>query len=1038
MTVPNYSRRAATFSASIDVRHSRSITGQNGPSASALFHASFPQPDDVDEDDIDEDAPDENANLASEELHSEAAMTGGGPTKSARLPSKGKLDDKHAVPTNMPHRNSTAPSVPPMVSGARNIPQKRPVSGSNTMSLPDPSYVTALESAEIIQYPTATDSGKGTRGGLEEDLGPRSSPDLAMISQHDGAHPSSMPSNATQRTSTTAESALAGNAANSTTSLIPHQVDGSAPTVLDRGAQDSPNIHPIPGPSGLVRFDVPGNSATSQGLSRPNLLQASRRRSWRQIRRGKSHPGEILKIEKMLVRVDSTLQELPSDYNENDSLKTESRTVDKWREFIVVCRESAEDNADFSIQMYKTRVIPAIEKSHFPTRASHEISLVRKNTNVNFYSSLDKTLVIWVPWKAGTRIYILRTRSYASAVEWYTFIRSSLGWRRPSNLEIYVPDLSVTLSIQDPFGEFEATRDAALAGEANDAAIIKTMEAEKAMAGNIIDRCMEMLTDIPEWAHVLETWLQHEKMGLAWKRYDRLEWVHGANEQRMYGTIAMQKSHDLELRPKQHYPTNVLLQDGSHMEEPPPLEGFLVRLTSQKGHVRRFGKMFFKRLYFSTNDQYLCYCRPALASPPPPPTFNLTKDFKIPSAQQIINHTPVIFSVNPYPVSQGGIEWLRHGTSQTKQKHDFEAYKEAERKDQTMLKAEGYINLSHVIRVQNVQRGISPADQNVGEGPEVDFHQSVPDSNLDDGKTNRFDDHKTFEMVLKNGLVIRLQAYDEATKKEWMDGLDKLIRYWKARLASDMNVYKAIRRLNLKRLEIDEEMEAMLGQFAEKWEVTRAEASPQLFNMCGISCCRTITVSGPAPQNMMNLELICPQMSGVLYRKPKRHSTFLRCGVILCHGQLLIFHGALRDRIGKELLHIQHDRQAAINLSECYVYSGLITESDLLYRNQTFDSNHPGHHALPKVYREDGWTSTDEDTMTCFVLWCGRRKSLFRTDRDEEGRPRQRLRYVSRLGVPGRSIVFKTRSRAERDHWVLNLGLEIDRLQGGEDIRVAT
>jgi hypothetical protein len=116
----------------------------------------------------------------------------------------------------------------------------------------------------------------------------------------------------------------------------------------------------------------------------------------------------------------------------------------------------------------------------------------------------------------------------------------------------------------------------------------------------------------------------------------------------------------------------------------------------------------------------------------------------------------------------------------------------------------------------------------------------------------------------------------------------------------------------------------------------------------------------------------------------------------------------------------------------------LITESDLLYRNQTFDSNHPGHHALPKVYREDGWTSTDEDTMTCFVLWHGRRKSLFRTNRDEDGRPRQRLRYVSRLGVPGRSMVFKTRSRAERDHWVLNIGLEIDRLQGREDIRVAT
>lgn len=32
--------------------------------------------------------------------------------------------------------------------------------------------------------------------------------------------------------------------------------------------------------------------------------------------------------------------------------------------------------------------------------------------------------------------------------------------------------------------------------------------------------------------------------------------------------------------------------------------------------------------------------------------------------------------------------------------------------------------------------------------------------------------------------------------------------------------------------------------------------------------------------------------------------------------------------------------------------------------------------------------------------------------------------------------MFKARSRAERDHWVMSIGLEIDRLQGVQDIRV--
>lgn len=253
--------------------------------------------------------------------------------------------------------------------------------------------------------------------------------------------------------------------------------------------------------------------------------------------------------------------------------------------------------------------------------------------------------------------------------------------------------------------------------------------------------------------------------------------------------------------------------------------------------------MFFKRLYFTTHNQYLCYCRPAKALPPPPPKLTLNRDSRIPSPQQIVDRTPLIYPIDPYPTSEGEINWLRHGTPQTRQKHDTEAFQEAERNVNTMLQAEGYIDLSHVVRVQNIQRGTSPADQNIDHGPDVDFHQEVADSRRDDGKTNQIDDDRIFELVLRNRLVIRLQAYSERTKREWMAGLEKLARYWKARLRDDINIFKMVRQLNLETLDIDEEIESVLGQFAEKWEVTRAEASSQLFNMCGVSCCRTITVS---------------------------------------------------------------------------------------------------------------------------------------------------------------------------------------------------
>ena len=808
-----------------------------------------------------------------------------------------------------------------------------------------------------------------------------------------------------------------GAADSSTTALLPPgdltQKDGAGPNGQN---QEASNELPKNEAPGLVKFNTDTKPDRGDTGAYAKINSGARRRSWRRLRQGQTHPGEIVKMEKMLVKIDLTMQTLPADYDENESLKTETRRVEKWREFIVVCRESTDPDAEFSIQMYKTRVIPATEQTHVQGRSTHEIPLAHKTTRVNLYSSLDKTLVMWAPWKTGTMIYVLRTRSAASAVEWYTFIRQSLGWQRSTKLQVNVPDLSVALQLENPFGDLEASITAALAAKSDHAAM-KTMEAEKAVASSIIQQALKMLENNPEWADVLEAWLAKEKVGLAWKRYDRLEWVHGANEQRMYGTLAMQRTHDLELRPKDHYPTDIRTKKET-TTEPAPVEGFLIRLTSKKGRVRRYGKMYFKRLYFTTHNQYLCYCRPAKALPPPPPSLPGTFNSKIPSASELVKSVPLVFAVNPFPEHDGHIEWLSQNPGSRSQ-HDEDAYKESERKVNTMLQAEGYINLSHVLRVQNAQRGNSIADDNVDQGSDVDFHEEVDDSTRDDGKTQSFDDKRTFELVMTNKLVVRLQAYNEDTKREWIKRLRKLVHYWKLRLAEDMDLLKGVRSENLKRLAIDEEVEAYLGQFASKWEVTRSVASPKLFNMCGISCCRAIT------------------KAGTLYRKPKRHSTFLRCGVILCHGKLLVFHGTLRERSGKELRHIQHDRQASVDLGNCYIYSGLVTEGDLLYQNQTFDANHPGHHALPRVYLEDGWTSTDEDTMTCFVIWQPRNKSWFRASEEQDaGRSRLKLRYVSRLGVPGRSIVFKTRSRAERDHWVMSIGMEIDRLQGGEDIRV--
>lgn len=777
----------------------------------------------------------------------------------------------------------------------------------------------------------------------------------------------------------------------------------------------------------MAQYNINDNVMDKQERLRSRISKTGGTIAANRPRRRKVQDGEIIKAERMLVLVEETPKEkLPSDYTENDSLKMETRTLDKWREFLVVCRKGSTEHAPFALQMYRTRVIPDMSKPNSKTAPYYEVRLNHKNTSVNLYSSLDKTIVVWYPRKRGTKIYIIRPKSTAHAAEWYTFIRQVLGWRRPTKLPINVPDLGVSLIFKNPFEKLEA-RIGAADDDSRHATILSRSAGDERFAATAIVRgCMKMLEGRAEWAEVLQAWSKTEKMGLAWKRYDRLEWIFGLNEANMYGTIAMQSSHDLELRPRHHYST-AIKHTGEKEQEPVPVEGFLIRLTSQKGMHQRMNKMFFKRLYFFTQDHYLLFCRPAKAFPPTPPKFAPTcmdEESDIPTSHQILNDMPISWDIDPFPIKDGEIKWLTSGNEEYVQRHDEEAYAQQQRNIHNMSQADGYIDLCRVTEVRAIHRGSSPADPNIGEGPSVDFQPEPVDSRQDDGSTREFDDDKTFEMALENGLVIRLQAYDAVTRDEWVKRLDALVKYWRMRHADDAAELQAVRQRNLKLLEIDEEMESAVGQFAKKWEVKKAEASPHLHNMCALSGCRPI------------------KMSGQLYRKPRRHTTFTKCHVILTAGKLLVFRSTLRKGNGVVVPHIHQQHETTIDLSDCYIYSGLVTENDLLYANQTFDSNNPGLHALPRAYLStDVYTSRDEDTAITFVLWQPIKKSLFRAqETGAQGKAKRSLRHVTTLGKHGRTIVFKARSRVEKDQWVLSISSEIDRLQEEkpEDIRIVS
>ncbi|KAF2719292.1 hypothetical protein K431DRAFT_286881 [Polychaeton citri CBS 116435] len=751
------------------------------------------------------------------------------------------------------------------------------------------------------------------------------------------------------------------------------------------------------------------------------------------LRLGKVKEGEVLKTDKMLVRVDITQQTLPEDFDEKASLGVETRTLDKWREFMVVCRKHTAEHSEAVLQFYKTRVIAANEDKKTRKSAKIEIPLEKGKTRVSLFSSLDKMLCVWTSNNARTTIYYLRAESSASSVEWFTFLRGALGLQRADMIQVNVPDLSVSLRLDDPFST--AVKGVTDAIDGDDDALVKAFNDEAGVAAAIVTRCIDMLADSTEWRDVLNAWANKGRIGLAWKRYDRLEWIYGAIEQRMYGTIAMQRTHDLQLRPKDHYAqkTTVAKKHGrkATMEEPFPIEGFLIRLTSQHGHNKQYGKMLFKRLYFASQSQFLLFMRPAKARPPPPPKMPQRTDHgDVPSSKKIEAATPLSYEVDPYPLdADGKISWWDEEgikPASDTEAHDQQAADEAQRNIDMLLECDGFVDLCDVLKVRKMHRGSMEADEDLDSGSDVNFSSYVHDQPAHDGTTGELDELRTFELLLRNGLVIRLQAYDQTAKKLWIKHLSKLVVYWRSRAKMDMDLYKTIRQENLQALGLDEKAEAEVGQYAQKWEVTQSLASSQIYNLCGIARCRAV------------------HMSGLLFRKPRRHTTFTRCHCILSAGHLLVFQDTLRKQSGRKIPNIHHERIASIDLHGCYLYSGTLAENELLYHNQTFDANDPGHHALPKLYLEDGWTSTDEDANTTFVIWHPTSKQWFRSSqtqddvktaaaaaasRDEgQGKANLKLKRVSQLGVKGRNIVFKARSRAERDHWVLSLQVEIERL----------
>ena len=238
----------------------------------------------------------------------------------------------------------------------------------------------------------------------------------------------------------------------------------------------------------------------------------------------------MLMVDKMLVRIQLTQSHVAVDYDETRSPYIDLQRSAKWRELIVSARVMEGDKVSLVAQ--KTRRLPG--SRHIRRGAKFVVDLDPETTSVNLYSTLDKTIVLRVKEERDVRniarkvvrqktlyhLYIFNLQSTDRSLHWYNFLRRRLGSISGDTARVVINcvelNASLELTIETAF-HIDQNRE-----ETKGLALRQTHE--------IIRKCTDTIRQQGRWKDVIAEWSSTHKVGLGCRRYDRLEWLHEAND----------------------------------------------------------------------------------------------------------------------------------------------------------------------------------------------------------------------------------------------------------------------------------------------------------------------------------------------------------------------------------------------------------------------------------------------------------------------------------------------------------------------------
>lgn len=316
--------------------------------------------------------------------------------------------------------------------------------------------------------------------------------------------------------------------------------------------------------------------------------------------------------------------------------------------------------------------------------------------------------------KRGSHVFILKLSERTRALDWFWELWRDMGGELPTRLDVQIPALSTSVRLAIPEDDEE---------------VGGTKTLELLNPPTVIDTCWEMLETIYDKSKLG----RDTDVGLAWKSEDgRLDWlafdttVQGRRrEWAILAGLARQNINtpvELQARKARHQPIWARLEDGTVLQEPQGVEGFLVRQKTAQSPK--------DTVYVSTHDGNVFTSHANHAHPPLQPgrAKSLPRDI--------------------FP-----------------ELHDSHLDSEKQRMRLFLQEAAGCVDFRDIDSIDLVSTSMSTAPAAAGTG----------------GTSTPKRDEKTFEVCLVTGEKARFEARSPEIAQEWVERLTRLAEYWKRR-----------------------------------------------------------------------------------------------------------------------------------------------------------------------------------------------------------------------------------------------------------------